>query len=1845
MQFSIQHSVFSILLLFSIQYSAFSILHAGIPEPETVFYGKIVNKSDGHEYQLTSGSLSWTLSSQEPGGATVTLTSTIKSLKDGEYSYELYVPHETLAQVTSVPDDVVPLTDDSRRYIHSAIQVNGTTARIVVPAKDFFDVEQLTRALTYRVDLEVTFDAPDTDGDGMPDWWEDLHNLSKYTDDRNGDPDGDNVANLDEYKNGMDPNINNESPTLETTVAIAYESGTVGVMLRTLDSDSSAAQLTYTLDTVPAGSALYLGTVALAATDIFTQQQVDAGEVTLVHTDTTVTQTSFDLTVRDELFPTHAADSGTITVTVTRPTATDGGDALLWLDAGSIAAANGAPLATWPDRSGSANDAAQTKADDRPVFDQNAGDGRPAVAFGGDHRYFDLTANSFPDGPHTVFVLHSAPNQAAEQTLFMDDTVELTITGNTNALGHDSEIRHTESLLNLHGNATVGGAWHITTVVADSANRVLHRNGSWNAAGSDSSAIAPLAPQPALGVYKKKWTEGGTSTFDYYNPLKGSLRETLVFDRVLDGNRRRQIEDYLKSKWFGAVVWDAAAQSAALNQSGTDGTDIMIGGLSDDTLDGGSGNDVLRGGPGGDLLTGGDGNDVFALHSASDGNDVIADFALDRTRSGGEQDIIDLSALFPNPGTNLRSYLNISTDGVNSVLGIDLDGDGSGYSDLTITLLGDALTNGDLPWLLADGIILTGGMRLPAVLDLAVTALTAVEVDGTQAAFAVSVAGDGLPRGLFLPFQMTGNAILGVDYQLQARIYNRGTQSYELVNVTNRVEVSLAPGDSSLAIHVIPTIDAATEGLETVQMTLLPKLGVYELGTVFTSTAMIDDGMPTATIVATTPSADEEGPTDGQFTLTRTGPTDAALAVTVTIQGSAINGNDYQLISSPLTIPAGQATLIVAVHPFADTLSEPLEEVVLALFPGTGYDVGASSQATVTIRDEIPRVAIEALNPVARLAGPVPGVFLVTRSGLLTGSLFVRLNIGGSALNGTDYEYLSAYVMFPPNEAYATIEVMPLAGASIQGAETVEISIASHADYGLGTQTEATVTFDASNEAPVLAPATPNMTGITEDATDNNGMSVASIVGGTITDSDVGAREGIAAFASAPGNGSWAFSLNGGASWAIVGTVSSAQALLLRSTDRIRFVPDTRNGTTASISYYAWDQSDDGLPGTKVEVAIRGGETAFSTASDTASIIVTSVNDAPIVAAIIPDQTAAENAGYEFIFAPDTFQDVDTGDVLSYGATLDDDSPLPAWLTFVPAERRFHGTPGGGDVGTINVKVTAADDDAAPLSTSDIFELNVLPDNPTVAIALAGGQTAFANGLPIVLDVTFSEIVTGFDQADVVLGGTSTVDAFTVTGGNADYQINITTVSVQGTIEVSIPQNAAQDGALKGNFASNTLTVVYDIAAPGPPVITSPADDATANTAQPTISGTAEASGSPEGDTITVEVTSDVDGSLGTAEVDELGAWTLTPAQPMAQGAHLLTAIATDKADNASGISASVTVRIYLDPFAEPPQSNQICHVWGDVELNGLPVSEGCVVAVFSPRDGIVPCGKGTVAAGGSYGFIAVFGYDNFADGLPRAGDPLTFKVWDPQTGTTYTAKTDPANVTWTANNGVIEVDLILGAFEISLHQGWNLVGWNVNKCWYAGPTAGDQPTCALIPGQPKTYVGSDTVADAAPLQQIAGKYSQVTSFDCEGGHLFDVTLPAVATLKYVAGGYGYWLHMDTASTLSVHGARIPTDTQIDLKTGWQLLTNWTSKCYYVAGKVDPQTLTLPAGVELVPVTNINEIFGSPTSRVRVTGHDSGGGKLYDNQLPEGANSLHYISPGYGYWIYVESDLLDFAWP
>ncbi len=282
------------------------------------------------------------------------------------------------------------------------------------------------------------------------------------------------------------------------------------------------------------------------------------------------------------------------------------------------------------------------------------------------------------------------------------------------------------------------------------------------------------------------------------------------------------------------------------------------------------------------------------------------------------------------------------------------------------------------------------------------------------------------------------------------------------------------------------------------------------------------------------------------------------------------------------------------------------------------------------------------------------------------------------------------------------------------------------------------------------------------------------------------------------------------------------------------------DGATAATFAIPDDQS---LVGQSVRVVASttdalNGTTEFTGEAQT----IINVNDAPTLANAIADQSATQGQPFSFTVPANTFADAD-GETLSYTAALVDtsgelvgDGSLPSWLSFDAETGTFSGTPADGDVGVVNVMVTATDGSSE--SVSDIFSLTQIdetaPEVPGVSL-LETDDTGFAGDL-----VTNKTAVT-LNVGGIEAGGRAWLDK----DGNGTYDAGVDRLAVDGAISVNnlvIGGNTlkviSEDAS--GNTSSSTITVVRDTAAPNRDVETP-------------ISVTSEKDGTySEGDTITV---------------------------------------------------------------------------------------------------------------------------------------------------------------------------------------------------------------------------------------------------------------------------------------------------------------------------------------------------------------------------------------------------------
>lgn len=151
------------------------------------------------------------------------------------------------------------------------------------------------------------------------------------------------------------------------------------------------------------------------------------------------------------------------------------------------------------------------------------------------------------------------------------------------------------------------------------------------------------------------------------------------------------------------------------------------------------------------------------------------------------------------------------------------------------------------------------------------------------------------------------------------------------------------------------------------------------------------------------------------------------------------------------------------------------------------------------------------------------------------------------------------------------------------------------------------------NHAPVLDNTlNPRLTAIGEDAVDPASTLVATLLQGAVSDQDASTLQGIAITAASNYFGTWQYSLSGGA-WLAMNEPSPAAALLLPDTAQVRFLPRANFHGQVRLHYVAWDQTQGSAGGTIDAVGDRGGSHSLSTAWENAALIVSAINDKPVL--------------------------------------------------------------------------------------------------------------------------------------------------------------------------------------------------------------------------------------------------------------------------------------------------------------------------------------------------------------------------------------------------------------------------------------------------------------------------------------------------------------------------------------------------------------------------------------------------------------------------------------------------------
>ncbi len=171
-----------------------------------------------------------------------------------------------------------------------------------------------------------------------------------------------------------------------------------------------------------------------------------------------------------------------------------------------------------------------------------------------------------------------------------------------------------------------------------------------------------------------------------------------------------------------------------------------------------------------------------------------------------------------------------------------------------------------------------------------------------------------------------------------------------------------------------------------------------------------------------------------------------------------------------------------------------------------------------------------------------------------------------------------------------------------------------------------------------------------------------------------------------------------------------------------------------------------------ITINVTATDGSGASASNSFSINIDNVNDAPVVSNPIADNLAEEDSPFVYTLPSDAFMDVDQGDMLAYGARLADGTALPGWLSFDADTRTFSGIPGEDDIADLSIEVSATDSEEARVS--GIFHLTVAAAPDKTLVGTGDADTlAGSSGNDTLDGGTGADNMTGKNGNDVLLGG------------------------------------------------------------------------------------------------------------------------------------------------------------------------------------------------------------------------------------------------------------------------------------------------------------------------------------------------------------------------------------------------------------------------------------------------------------------------------------------------------------
>ena len=605
--------------------------------------------------------------------------------------------------------------------------------------------------------------------------------------------------------------------------------------------------------------------------------------------------------------------------------------------------------------------------------------------------------------------------------------------------------------------------------------------------------------------------------------------------------------------------------------------------------------------------------------------------------------------------------------------------------------------------------------------------------------------------------------------------------------------LTLPAGAGTAASSVTTVVTAVQDRIDEAGETVLidASRNGNAVGTRQTVTITDDDDPPVPTFTVSSASIGEAAGTSTVTVGTGTGSTfETAQTITLALDGTAAETDDFTIASTSLTLPAGAGTAASSVTTVVTAVQDRIDEAdetVLIDASRNGNAVGTRQTVTITDDDAPPVLSLEVSASTIDEDG---GTSTVT-VGTGTGSTFetarnIVLTLGGTATETDDYTIGSKSLTLPAGAGTAASEITTLITAAdddfFEGVTHEQLTLAGTRG-GASFGATRSVTITENEDAPKLTLS------LTDDSISENGGSTA--VTASVSPRTVDAfTVSFAATPTAPATAA-DYGLTGTLSFAALSATPTGTVTITANNNRVDR-PDKSVSVTAtsSQSYFRATEAvaltigdEDAAPAPVLEV----GDASISENAGVATVTVTTGDGSTFPDAMTVTLTvtgaAGENADYAILSKSLTLPAGSGLEVSMIGTTvtgiddiIDDDAE----------DILIDAAIGVSAVGT-RQSIAITDDDDAPVLEISVGPASIAENGGTSAVTVAtGAGSTYATDQAITLSLSGTATGTSDYSVDSTLTlpagvglAASTVET-TVTGVDDIIDDDAETILIDG---------------------------------------------------------------------------------------------------------------------------------------------------------------------------------------------------------------------------------------------------------------------------------------------------------------------------------------------------------------------------------------------------------------------------------------------------------------------------------